>query len=232
MAGDGIVVALLPVGMVPERQRHRPETRSAEPIVAAESRRVHFRAKIDEAVDEVCLAGFNREVQGSPAEMVAAVHQVGFPREKFLDGVGVASGDGVMDGVPAAGGGDTTSQLVAQEICNFVGASVEGHLQQGLLCVQRTVEDIRTGIQQHARGVQMSLSHCEVQGWRVPELPLDQGRIVFEHRAEPGGVPVASGVQHLPDRLAKPVSGPIRFVGNKLEGSYESRPGHEISVSG
>ena len=94
------------------------------------------------------------------------------------------------------------------------------------------MEDIRTGIQQHARGVQMSLSHGEVQGWRVPELRLDQGRIVFEHRAELGGVPVASGVQHLPDRLAKPVSGPIRFVRDKLEGSYEPRPGHGVNASG
>ena len=46
LAGDGIVVALLPVRMVPERQHHRPESGSAEAIVAAESRRIHVCAKI------------------------------------------------------------------------------------------------------------------------------------------------------------------------------------------
>ncbi len=86
-----------------------------------------------------------------------------------------------MDGMPGAGGGNTTSQLIAQEIRNFVVAAVEGHLQQGFLCVQRAMEDVRAGVQQHARSVQMAFAHGEVQGWRVPELRLDQGRVVFEH---------------------------------------------------
>ena len=218
--------------MLPKRQRHRPETGPTELIVTAESRRVHVRTEVDEAVDEIGVAGFNGEVQGSPAEMVAAVHQVGFPCEKCLDGVGIAGGDGVMDGMAAAGGGDTTSQFVAQEIRNLVLASVQGHLQQGFLCVQRTAEDVSTGFQQHARGIQMSLAHGEVQRRRVPEFRLDQGRIVFEHRLEPAGVPVVRGIQNLPGRLAEPVSGPIRFVRNKLEGSYESRLGHGVSASG
>ena len=205
-----MVVALLPVGMVPERQRHRPETGPAEAIVAAESRRVRVRTEVDEAVDEIGAAGFNGEVQGPPAEMVAAIHQVGFPCEEFLDRVRVASGDRVVDGMPRPGGGDATSQLVAQEIRNLVLASVEGHLQQGFLCVQRAVEDVSTGFQQHARGIQMSLAHGEVQGRRVPEFCLDQGRIFFEHRAEPGGIAIACCVQNLPGRLAEPVSGPVR----------------------
>ena len=164
--------------------------------------------------------------------MVAAIHKIGFFRVEFLDGVDIAGGDGVMDGMAVAGGGDTTSQLFAQKICNLVVTAVEGHLQQGFLCVQRTVEDVSTGFQQHARGGQMALAHREVQRWRVPEPRLDQGRIVFEHRLEPGGVAIASGVQDLLDRLAEPAPGPVQFIRNKLEGSYESRPGHGVSTSG
>ena len=137
----------------------------------------------------VCVAGFDGEVQGSPAQMVAAIHQIGFFRHECLDGIGGAGGDGVMDGMASTGGGDTTSQLIAQKIPNLVVAAVEGHLQQGFLCVQRAVEYVRAGVQQHARGVQMSLAYREVQRRRVPELRLDQGRIVFEHRAEPGVSP-------------------------------------------
>ena len=216
---------------MPERQDQRPESGAAEAIIAAESRRIDLSAEVDETVDKVRATGFDGEVQGSPAQVIAAIHQVRFFCEKLVDGIGVAVGDGVMDGVAGAGGGDTKSQLVAQQIRNLVVSSVEGHLKEGFLRVQRAVEYVRPGVQEHARGVQMALAHREVQRRRVPELRPDQGWVVVEHRLQRGGVPVASGIQHLPDRLAAPAPGPVRFARDEFEGAYEVRPGQGISAS-
>ena len=228
-AGDGVVVALAPVGVVPKRKNDKSETGSAEAVVAAESGGVHVRAEIDEPVDEIGAAGFDGVVQRPSAQSVASIDQIGLLGKQALHGVGVAGPDGFVDGMAGAGGRNPPFQLGAQKVGDLVVTAIEGDFQQGFLGIERTVEDVGTGFDEETCGIQMALAHREVQRRRVPELGPDQGRIVVEDRAQPRGVAVAGGVQHLPDRFAEPVAGPIQCVGHQLEGSNQRRRGHAVS---
>ena len=169
-AGDCIVVALPPVRMVPERRDHRTESGSAEPVVAAEPGRVHVRTTVDEEVDEVGVACFDGVVQGSSTEVVTMMRQAGFLREKRLDRFGVACCGCVMNGMATSGGGGPKSQLVAEQVGDFVVTTVERDLQEWFLRVQRPVKDVGTGFQQQTGGTQVAFAHGEVQGRCIPEL--------------------------------------------------------------
>ena len=224
VARHGIVVALLPVGVVPQGQHQGPKAAAADAVVAAEAGRVDVGAGVEQQVHQVATACFHGVVQRPPAQVVAAVGEPPVGAQQPFHGGHVAGGQRGMDRVAAARGREPAAQFPAQVVGHPLMAAVDGHLQQGVVAIQRVaVGQIGARGHQQAHRVQMPLAHREVQRRHVPEARPDKGGIAFQRALEGRHVARACGRQHIPGRLAR--TGQFSWLDKTGFGHCRSAPG-------
>ena len=103
-------------------------------------------------------------------------------------------------------------------------AAVDGHLQQGVVAVQRVaVGQIGARGHQQAHRVQMPLAHREVQRRHVPEARPDKGGVAFQRALEGRHVARAGRREHVPGRLAP--AGQFSWLDEIGFGHCSSAPG-------
>ena len=204
VARHGIVVALLPVGVVPQGQHQGPKAAAADAVVATEAGRLDVGAGVEQQVHQVAVTCFHGVVQRSPTQVVATAGELAVCVQQALNGRGVAGGQRGMDRVAAARGREPAAQFPAQVVGHPFMAAVDGHLQQGVVAIQRVaVGKVCASGDQQAHRVQMPLAHREVQRRHVPEARPDKGGIAFQRALEGRHVARACGRQHIPGRLAR-----------------------------
>ena len=224
VARHGMVVALLPVGVVPQGQHQGPKAAAADAVVAAEAGRVDVGAGVEQQVHQIAAARFHGVVQRPPAQVVAAVGELPVGAQQPFHGGRVAGGQRGMDRVAAARGREPAAQFPAQVVGHPFMAAVDGHLQQGVVAVQRVaVGQIGARGHQQAHRVQMPLAHREVQRRHVPEARPDKGGVAFQRALEGRHVARAGRREHVPGRLAP--TGQFSWLDEIGFGHCSSAPG-------
>ena len=208
-----VVVPLPPIGVMPQRQRHRPKAVPAQTVVAAKAGRVHVRAAAQQQGRQFSVPRFHRVVQRAAPQRVRAIRKFPVVREEPLHGGDVATGGCVVNGVPRAAGA-AFGELGAQQLGDRLVAAVARHVEQRLfaVAVERAVKDVRAVVDEQARGLQVAFAHGEVQRRRIPELRHRQRRVPAEQGAQLRKVAGASGGQHAPDVRAAPLARPVERV--------------------
>ena len=162
---------------MPQGQHQGPKAAAADAVVAAEAGRVDVGAGAEQQVHQIAAARFHGVVQRPPAQVVATVGELPVGAQQPFHGGHVAGGQRGMDRVAAARRREPAAQFPAQVVGHPVMTAVDGHLQQGVVAIQRVaVGQIGARGHQQAHRVQMPLAHREVQRRHVPEARPDKRR--------------------------------------------------------